>query len=74
MHQHVAQRQLDQETLSVRYFKDLQGELEEAEGTYLETVQQETRKFAQGLHQELNYHMTSNAQALLVECRKKSFA
>ena len=62
MHQHFAQRQLDQKTLSVRYFRDLQGELEEAEGTYLEKVQQETRTFVQGLHQELNDRMTLNAQ------------
>ena len=63
LHQHFAQTQLNQETLSVRYFRDLQAELEEAEGAYRETVQREARTFAQGLHQELNYHMTSHAQA-----------
>ena len=62
LHPHFAQTQLDQQTLFVRYFRDLQGELQEVEEAYRETVQQEARTFAQGLHQELNDHMTSNAQ------------
>ena len=63
MHQHFAQQELNQETLSVRYFRDLQVELEQAEEAYRVMIQQEARTFAQDLHQELNYHMTSNAQA-----------
>ena len=63
MHQHFAQQELNQEALSLRYFRDLEVELEQAEGAYRAQVQQEARAFAQDLHQELNYHMTSNAQA-----------
>ena len=63
LHQHFAQQELNQEALSVRYFRDLQVELEQAEGAYRVMVQQEARTFAQDLHQELNYHMTSNVQA-----------
>ena len=46
MHQNFAQSQLNQEALSIHYFRDLQVELEEAEGAYRETVQQEARTFA----------------------------
>ena len=63
LHQHFAQQELNQEALSLRYFRDLEVELEQAEGAYRAMVQQEARAFAQDLHQELNYHMTSNAQA-----------
>ena len=63
MHQHFAQQELNQETLSLHYFRDLKVELEQAEGAYQALVQQEAITFAQDLHQELNYHMTSNAQA-----------
>ena len=49
--------------MSIQYFRDLQLEFEEVEGSYKETVQQETRNFAQGLHKELNYPVTSNAQS-----------
>ena len=63
MHLHFAQQELNQEALSLRYFRDLEVELEQAEGAYRAMVQQEARAFAQDLHQELNYHTTSNAQA-----------
>ena len=63
MHQNFAQSQLNQEAQSIRYFRDLQVELEEAEGAYRETVQREARTFAQGLHQKLSYHVTSSAQS-----------
>ena len=63
MHQHFAQQELNQEALSLRYYRDLEVELEQAEGAYRAMVQQEARAFAQDLRQELNYHMTSNAQA-----------
>ena len=63
MHQHFAQQELNQEALSLRYFRDLEVELEQAEAAHRAMVQQEARAFAQDLHQELDYHMTSNAQA-----------
>ena len=63
MWQEVSQRNHAVEVAALQNNQRLRVELEEAETSYRQGIQQEAEAFAQRLRQEVEYHATSSAQA-----------
>ena len=69
--QHAAQEREAESQRLLRSEEELSRELGEAEQTYFAMIRREAEAFAHDLREEVQYHMTSNAQAQSVLARER---